>query len=73
MMGLHALVFVCFWIAKDTLSTGPAPAWSTPIAVLMTAAFVAFTLLLRAIPDAAATSHASGAGARTDATDAARA
>jgi hypothetical protein len=61
LMGLHTLVFVCFWMSKDTLPTGPAPVWSTPIAIIMTAAFVAFTLLLRAIPDADAdaTSEAS--------------
>jgi hypothetical protein len=59
LMWLHTLVFVCFWMSKDTLPTGPAPVWSTPIAIIMTAAFVTFTLLLRAIPDAEATSEAS--------------
>jgi hypothetical protein len=75
LMGLHALVFVGFWLSKDTLPSGPAPIWSTPIAIVMTIAFGAFILLLRAVPDAvprrnddAAPDAAADAGATSEAT-----
>lgn len=58
MIALHALVFVAFWLSKDTNPAGPAPVWSLPIAILMGLAFGAFVLLLRALPADDATDEA---------------